>query len=335
MKARTPARWFLITTSLSVGAVGVFSNSNDPRTALGTPGPVAFPANNPFNKEKADLGKKLFHEAKMSKSDMTPCSWCHFPGLGFTDGRQFSPGASGEHQTRNTPTLINIGYADVLFWDGRMNSLEEQSLFPIKHPKEMGMKLEDVPKKLKQAGYEAEFEKVFGTKDITLERISLALSTYERTITENNTPFDRYTRGETNAMLPEAIEGLKIFQTKGQCLDCHAGPHFTNAMIPGENPYRNTGLKTPEGMKPDDGRMEVEKSNLAMKAAFKIPTLRGVGKTAPYMHNGSLKTLEDVVEFYNRGGDEGKLPKLNLTEAEKHALVIFMRNGLTDWYVKH
>lgn len=335
MEMRTATRWFLITASFVVGAVGVFSKSNDPRYALTTPGPVEFPATNPFTPEKAELGKKLFNEPKMSKSNMTPCSWCHFPGLGFTDGRQFSPGATGEHQPRNSPTLINVGYAENLFWDGRMNSLEEQSLFPIKHPTEMAMKLEEVPARLKEVGYEKEFEKAFGSKEITLDKISLALATYERTITENNTPFDRYLRGETNAMLPEAIEGMKIFQTKAQCLDCHSGPHFTLAMIKGENPYRNTGLKTPKGIHEDDGRMDVEKSNPAMKGAFKIPTLRGVGKTAPYMHNGTLATLEDVIEFYNRGGDEGKLPKLNLTDAEKHALVIFLRNGLTDWYVKN
>ncbi len=331
MIKRTLTRWLLVVTGLTVGAAGVFSDVKPEELALGTPGPVVFPKENPYTKEKADLGKKLFNEVKMSSSTMTPCSWCHFNGLGYTDGKVVGLGAPRIPLSRNTPSLYNIGYNENLFWDGRTHNLEEQALFPIKHPMEMAMKLEDLPHKLEMEHYAEEFEKAYGTKEITLDRVAKALATFERTITENNTPFDRYMKSEKNAMSKDAMEGLRIFQTKGQCITCHAGPQFTTAMIKGGAAYKNTGVKKSPNMSEDDGRLAVDKSDPELKGAFRIPTLRGVGKTAPYMHNGSLPTLEAVVEFYDRGGDEGRLPKLNLTVQEKAQLVDFLLHGITDW----
>ena len=309
----------------------VLSSTQTDEFALGTPGPVPFPKGNPYSKEKADLGEKLFSEGRMSKTGETPCTWCHDPRRGYTDGRTISIGDTKEALNRHSPSLINVGYSEHLFWDGRSSTLEEQCIFPIKQPKEMGMNLDDLPKRLIQAGYQPEFEKAFGTQDITIDRIAKALATFERTITENDTPFDRWLKGDKNAMSQDSVAGLNLFKTKGRCITCHAGPNFSMAMTKKGIPYKNTGVYQSPVLDPDAGRMEVEKSNKDMAGAFKIPSLRGVGKRAPYMHNGTLATLEEVVDFYDRGGDSGKLTKLGLTVVEKKQLVDFLRNGITQW----
>ncbi len=323
-------RWILVLSSFGIGAAGVLSATNDAEFALGTPGPVPFPKDNPYSAAKAKLGHDLFFEGRMSKTGKTPCTWCHDPNRGYGDGRTISIGDPQVALNRHTPSLYNVGYATHFFWDGRSNSLEEQALFPIKHPKEMAMNLDELPGRLQKAGYEPKFEKAFGSKEITTERIAQALATFERTITENDTPFDRYTKGDKSAMSADAIAGLTLFKGKAGCVRCHGGPNFTNAMTTTGVPYANTGVYQSPVLDPDSGRMEIEKTNKLMENAFKIPSLRGVGKTYPYMHNGTLESLEEVVEFYNRGGDNGKLPKLKLSELEKKQLVEFLRNGITS-----
>ena len=328
---RLLARTILATLGAMALATGVFSADRSEELALTTPGPVPYPASNPYSKEKADLGRRLFSEGKLSKSGETPCTWCHDENRGYGDGRTISIGDPRTALNRHTPSLYNVGYASVLFWDGRSTSLEEQALFPIQHPKEMAMDLKQIPVRLEKAGYAPLFEKAFGTKEITPERVAQALATFERTITQNNTPYDRWLKGDKTAMTADQVAGLNIFKTKGQCITCHAGPNFTMAMVKDGLAYRNTGLYQSPVLDPDSGRMEIEKTNKAMENAFKIPSLRGVGKTYPYMHNGSLASLQEVVEFYDRGGDHGKLPKLGLTAQEKKQLVDFLRRGLTDW----
>lgn len=329
MAFKFPSRWFTVSMSLFVFAAGVLSTTTSEPEPLTTPGPVPHPASNPYSKAKADLGRKLFFEGRMSKTGKTPCTWCHDPNRGWSDGRTISIGDPQIALNRHTPSLYNVGYSERLFWDGRSSNLEEQAVFPIKHPMEMDMKLEELPGRLERAGYGPQFEKVFGTKDITVERVAMALSTFQRTITQNNTPYDRWLKGEKDAMSKEAIAGLSIFKGKAGCIECHNGPHFTMAMSKTGVPYKNTGVYQSPVLDPDSGRMEIEK-NKAMEGAFKIPTLRGIGNSNPYMHNGSIDTLEEVVEFYNRGGDHGKLKKLNLTESEKKQLVEFLRNGITS-----
>jgi cytochrome c peroxidase len=158
----------------------------------------------------------------------------------------------------------------------------------------------------------------------------MALATFERTITQNNTPYDRWLKGDKNAMSKDAVAGLAIFQGKGKCITCHAGPNFTLAMTKSGIPYKNTGVYQSPVLDPDPGRYGIDKTNPENDGAFRIPSLRGVGKTEPYMHNGDIATLEEVVEFYDRGGDKGKLKKLGLTAVEKKQLVEFLRNGITE-----
>ena len=330
MSFKRVIRWFMVPTGLLVLASGVFSDVKKNELELTTPGPVPFPKDNPYSKAKADLGRKLFFEAKLSKNGETPCTWCHDPDRGWSDGRTISIGDPRTALNRHTPSLYNVGYSERLFWDGRTKTLEEQALFPIKHPNEMAMDLAQVPKVLEKAGYASDFEAAFGSTEITTEKVAKALSTFERTITHNDTPYDRWLKGDKTAMTPDAIAGLTVFKTKGQCITCHAGPHFTLAMLKDGDAYKNTGLYQSPVLDPDSGRMEVDKANKEMKDAFKIPSLRGVGRSAPYMHNGTLATLQEVVEFYDRGGDHDKLPKLGLTVTEKKQLVEFLRRGITN-----
>ena len=320
----------IISIGLFLFAAGVLSRSDANEFALGTPGPVPFPKNNPYSKEKADLGRLLFFDGRLSKSGATPCTWCHDPNRGWSDGRTISIGDTKEALNRHSPSLYNVGYSEHLFWDGRSSTLEEQALFPIKHPKEMAMSLDELPKKLEKAGYETQFNKAFGTKEITIERVAMALATFERTITHNETPFDHWIKGDKTAMSKDAVAGLAIFQGKGQCINCHAGPNFSLAMTKTGAPYKNTGVYQSPVLDPDPGRLAIEKANPELANAFKIPSLRGVGKAYPYMHNGDIATLEEVVDFYDRGGDKGKLKKLSLTSQEKKQLVEFLRNGITN-----
>ena len=327
---KIPSHWLALSIGTFTFASGVLSRSNGDELALTTPGPVTYPANNPYSKAKADLGKLLFADGRLSKSGATPCTWCHDPNRGYGDGRTISIGDTKEALNRHSPSLYNVGYSAHLFWDGRSSTLEEQAVFPLKHPKEMAMNLAELPQKLVNAGYEMQFNKAFGTKEITVERIAKALATFERTITQNNTPYDHWLKGEKDAMSKGAIAGLAIFTGKAQCINCHAGPNFSLAMTKTGAAYKNTGVYQSPVLDPDPGRMAIEKTNPELKDAFKIPTLRGVGRSEPFMHNGNIPTLEEVVEFYNRGGDQGKLKKLTLTDLEKKQLVEFLRNGITN-----
>jgi cytochrome c peroxidase len=297
--------------------------------SLGTPAPVVHPASNPFSASKAELGRKLFSEGRMSKSGETPCTWCHNPLAGWSDGRTISIGDPKVALKRHTPSLLNVAYSKHLFWDGRSNTLEEQAIFPIQHPDEMNMKLDELPTRLKNAGYEPAFLKVFGTKEITTDRIAKALACFQRTLVENDTPYDRWSKGNKSAMSAVAVQGLKLFQGKAGCTECHSGPNFSRAYIDGANPFAATGVYQSPILDPDGGRMEVD-HNPKMKGMFRIPSLRGVGKTSPYMHNGSVESLSDVVEFYSRGGDAGLLKKLALSSIEKRALVEFLEKGITE-----
>jgi cytochrome c peroxidase len=296
---------------------------------LGTPKSVTHPKENPYSEAKAELGRKLFFEGRLSKTGETPCTWCHNPLRGWADGRTISIGDPQVALKRHTPSLLNVAYSEHLFWDGRSKTLEEQAPFPIQHPDEMNMKLEDVPGRLKSAGYEKEFLKAFGSKEITVDKVVKALSCFQRTLTENDTPYDHWVAGKKGAMSATAVKGLELFKGKAGCVQCHSGPNFSRAYEPGQVPYAATGVFQSPVLDPDGGRMDFDKDP-KMKGMFRIPSLRGVGKTYPYMHNGSIENLEDVVEFYNRGGDEGLLKKLNLTATEKKSLVEFLRYGITE-----
>jgi cytochrome c peroxidase len=289
--------------------------------------PVPVPADNPMTPEKVALGKQLYFDPRLSVDDTISCASCHDPKKGWSNGERFATGVRGQVGGRNAPTIINAAYSELQFWDGRARLLEGQALGPIQNPIEMDHKIEDCVAKLnKIPGYREQFRKVFGT-EVTAENLAKAIAAFERTVLSGNAPYDRFKAGDAQALSEAAQRGMKIFFGKGHCAACHSGPNFS------DHAFHNIGVGM-DKPNPDLGRYEVTKQ-LGDRGAFKTPTLREIARHAPYMHDGSLATLEEVIEYYNKGGipnpqlDEEIFP-LNLTAAEKADLVTFLKEGLSS-----
>lgn len=287
------------------------------------------PEDNPLTEEKIALGKKLYFDKRLSADDTVACSNCHDPGRGFADAMPTSEGIRGQLGSRNAPTVLNSVFYDTQFWDGRAPSLEEQAKGPIINPIEMGMAShDDLIKKLGGISeYVKDFQKVF-EGEITIDRVVQAIASFERTIVSGNSPFDRFLYGEEKDALSESAKrGLEVFRGKGRCLNCHDfNPLYA---LFTDNKFHNIGVGMDKA-KPDLGRFKVT-NNPADKGAFKTSTLREISLTAPYMHDGSRETLEEVVEFYDQGGHrnpylDGGIVPLNLTDQEKKDLVEFLKS---------
>ncbi len=286
-------------------------------------GSAFIPDNNPLSAEKIELGKLLYFDARLSKDRSISCASCHNPYHGFTDPGATSKGVGFKLGGRNSPTVINRLFSDVQFWDGRAKDLEEQAHGPLINPVEMAMpNHNEVVKRVKAvAGYAPLFEKAFGSREINMTRIAQAIASYERTVVSGNSPFDRYSAGDKDAMSAAAVRGMELFNGAANCKVCHAGFNFT------DESYHNLGVGMTKA-KPDLGRFEQSKAE-SEKGAFKTPTLRNVAQTAPYMHDGSEATLRDVVEFYNKGGNANawlskEVKALQLTATQVDDLVAFL-----------
>jgi cytochrome c peroxidase len=285
--------------------------------------PVRFPKDNPYSPAKRELGKLLYYDTRLSADGTVACSTCHNPANAFTDNKPVSDGIRNQKGGRSAPTVFNRAYSLAQFWDGRAASLEAQAAGPMANPIEMGNTHEAVVATLKKIpGYKPLFAKAFGSEEIDLDRVTKAIATYERTVLSGNAPYDRYKAGNKNALTASQIRGLDVYFNKAKCDQCHEGINFTT------NAYHNLGVGTGQP-NPDPGRFEVTK-NPADWGAFKTPTLREIARTAPYMHDGSLKTLEEVVEYYDKGGNPNKnlderMKPLKLTAQEKKDLVEFLK----------
>lgn len=292
-----------------------------PKIPLGLP-PFDWPKDNQYSPEKAELGRYLYYDARLSADGTVSCASCHAPEHGFTDGAPVSTGIKGQKGGRSAPTVINRAYALAQFWDGRANSLEDQAKGPMANPIEMGDTHEAIAARLNGiAGYRALFAKAFGSEEITIDKTAKAIACFERTVLSGNAPYDRYKRGDKKAMTPAQVRGMSVFIDKAKCDQCHEGANFTL------NAYANigVGMDKPD---PDVGRFAVTKDPRDW-GVFKTPTLREIEHTAPYMHDGSLKTLEEVVDFYDKGGIKNKnldekIKPLHLTDQEKKDLVAFL-----------
>ncbi len=299
---------------------------------LGLP-PVPVPADNPVTAETVALGRKLFYDRKLSTNDLLSCASCHNPQFGFSDGQKVSTGVEGKTGTRNAPTILNAAYGTNQFWDGRAASLEEQSAGPIANPIEMNQKHEVCVSRLNEdPAYVAAFQKAFGPGPITMGKIEKAIASFERTAISGNSRFDRYEYGgDKNALSPAAIRGLAIFKdkNKGNCATCHTIDSKHALFTDGK--FHNLGIGVnSEGELVDQGRFVHTKLE-ADTGAFKTPTLRNIALSAPYMHDGSLKTLREVVDFYAGGGNSNPnldkdMKPLNLTRAERDDLVAFLES---------
>lgn len=283
------------------------------------------PEDNPLTAEKVALGKQLYFDKRLSADNTVACATCHNPRFGFTDGQPVSSGMKGQKGGRSAPTTINRIFSVEQFWDGRAKDLEAQAIGPMANPIEMGFTHEGVVKRVRGIkGYREQFLQVFGTEEFTIDHVGKAIASYERTILSGNSPFDRFEAGDKTALSEAAQKGLALFRDKAKtnCVSCHAGSNFT------DESYHNIGVGM-EKEKPDLGRYEQTKED-SDRGGFKTPTLRDIALSAPYFHDGSAKTLEDVVEFYNKGGTKNQwlskeIKPLNLTAGEKAALVEFLK----------
>jgi len=247
------------------------------------------PADNPTSPVRVDLGKQLFFDPRLSGDNTRSCAGCHLPDRAFTDGLPRARGAGGRQLGRNTPTLLNVGFYSAYFWDGRAASLEAQALVPIQSPDEMNQNLDELEKELSAVpGYAAQFRAAFGS-EATRANIAKALAAFQRTLISRNSPFDRFLAGDNNALSDEAKRGWELFKGDAGCIRCHNGPNLSDGKF-----YRIGVAFT------DRGRGAVTGSKQDYYA-FRTPGLRDVGKTGPYMHEGSFGTLTSVVEFYYRG----------------------------------
>lgn len=294
---------------------------HDPSKVFSTLGAMPIPEDNPMTPEKIELGKMLYFDPRLSGDDTISCASCHEPAKGWSDNRRTFLGFQGHVGARNSPTIINSGFYSLQFWDGRMKTLEQQALGPIQDKGEMNLSLEELIVKLNAVPeYVDRFQQVFGT-EITTDGVAKAIAAFERTIVIDDTDFDKYLKGNKSAMSADAIAGMELFAGKAGCIACHNGPSLS------DNNFHNVGV-----VSEDKGRFGFT-GNPEDNGKFKTPQLRGIGHTAPYMHAGQLATLEDVVDFFNKGGDAHSnksvlIQPLNLTATEKSNLVAFL-NALT------
>lgn len=260
---------------------------------------LPFPESNPITIEKIELGRRLFNDRRLSRDGTIACASCHNPARAFSEDQRVAIGVDGRVGRRNASALINRGYGRAFFWDGRNHSLEDVVLKPIQNPDEMDLPVAEAARRV----------------GLTSDELSKALATFVRSILSGDSRFDRFVSGQRTALTMDEQRGLQVFRNKGNCAACHVGPTLTDELL------HNTGIAWRDEQLRDAG---------GGNGRFKTPTLREIARTSPYMHDGSLATLEEVVDFYDRGGRKNpfldkEIRPLNLTAEEKHALVALLR----------
>ena len=278
------------------------------RIPLGLDLYMPVPEDNPMTSEKVELGRRLFQDRRLSRDGRVACMSCHDPRRAFSTPHAQAVGVFNRKGRRNAPALINRAWGRAFFWDGRIQTLEEQVLKPIQDPNEMGLTL-------------AEAERRVGLDATTISR---ALASYLRSALSGDAPYDRFINGDRGALSQEQQRGLQIFRGKGNCTACHVGPTLSDERL------HNTGIAWRAGVFTDPGGFGIT-NRPEDRGAFKTPTLREVARTSPYMHDGSLRTLEEVVNFYSDGGrsnpaQDPEIRPLRLTSAEKRAVVAFLKS---------
>jgi cytochrome c peroxidase len=288
------------------------------------PALIPFPRDNPYTPQKVSLGKKLYFDTRLSITSAQSCASCHSPAFGWGDGLAVGVGHGMAKLGRRSPTVVNGAWGAIFMWDGRLATLEEQALGPIQSPGEMNMPLEQLMERLSSiAEYKPLFAAAFPNEKMSIATLAKAISTYERTLVSERAPFDAWIEGNEQAISEEAKRGFALFNTKAQCSSCHEGWNFTN------DGFQDIGLASA-----DIGRGEFMTGVVKMMHAFKTPGLREISRRGPYMHDGSIGTLEEVIEHYDRGGVDRPsrsdlMKPLGLTVQEKSDLVVFM-NTLTS-----
>lgn len=323
MECRVIAWALVLAFAMGLATVSAEESANPTSSAItALPHIAPAPINNSTTSAKVELGRQLFFDPRLSGDNAMSCATCHVPEKAFGDGLARSKGANGKELARNTPTVLNVGFHSTFFWDGRAASLEEQALGPIQSPDEMDQDVDSLVQELAAVpGYAGAFENVFG-RPVSEQGIARALAAFQRTLVTRNSPFDRYVAGDKNALSRRAKEGWELFKGEADCVRCHNGPLLSDGRF-----YR---LGVGRG---DKGRGVItgERQDLYR---FRTPSLRDVGQTGPYMHDGSLATLHDVVQFYfrgvpSRGPDDLELdiePLLGQSFSDIDAIVEFLKS---------
>jgi cytochrome c peroxidase len=288
-------------------------------TPLGLPELAA-----PLDARHVALGRALFFDPVLSQDRTVACASCHEPAFGFASPQRFPLGFAGHRARRHAPSILNRAYATAQLWDGRAKDLETQVLMPISDPDEMGLPIEQALERLgADERYRARFAQSFANGAIDATNTASALAAFVRTLRTGNTPVDVFReRGDRTLLTKEELAGLWLWESKGGCWKCHSGPNFTDER------FHNTGVGARDG-EPEPGRFAITGA-AEDRGAFKTPTLRALTHTAPYMHDGSIETLEEVVAFYRRGGNanrslDPKMQPLELSDLEASYLVAFLK----------
>jgi cytochrome c peroxidase len=284
------------------------------------PAAIPHPEDNLPSAARVELGRMLFFDPRLSGSGVVACATCHNPGFAWADGLERAVGHAMKPLPRRTPTILNLAWAEALFWDGRAGTLEEQALGPIASPDEMNLPLDAlVPKLTAIPEYAAMFEAAYPGEGIAVATIAKAIATFERTIVSGDAPFDRWIAGDESAIGADAVRGFVLFNGKARCATCHEGWRFT------DDSFHDIGVPGD-----DRGRGAVLEGIDAVQYAFKTPTLRNVAERAPYMHDGSEPALEDTIALYDEGGRvrrqslSREIKPLDLSAEESRQLVSFL-----------
>lgn len=325
VKARKPLLFLGLLLVLGIARCTLLPDSN-PSLVLPEhfPNPI-FPTDNPFMEERVALGKKLFFDPILSRDSSMSCAFCHRPELAFSDHVAISSGVNGPTGFRNSPSLANVAYDSLLFWDGGAPSLELQMLAPMESEDELHLDINEVVARLKQEPeYSALFQKVFG-KDPDPFGVTRSIASFQRTLISGDSPYDKYVLGEESALNAAEKRGLALFESdRLACSSCHSGFRFSNGLL------ENNGL---HAVPKDRGRARITHDS-ADVGFFKVPSLRNIAVTGPYMHDGSLHSLKGVIAHYAKGGNHHSLqsPKLSgfeLSDKEEADLLAFLKS-LTD-----
>lgn len=352
--APAAAAFALLAAALAGGGCGARPHEPTPLADFSAPfvfGRFEIPADNPLTEESVELGRRLFYDRRLSGNNVVSCATCHQQKFAFTDGRKTGIGVSGRPLSFNSMSLANLLWgAQRFFWDGRVTTLEEQALVPIQHPDEMGEDLQRLVAELSaDADYRARFDAAYG--EISATAISRALASFQRTLVSSNSRYDQFLRGEIALSAQEEL-GRKLFMAHpdvkvslrgANCIDCHS-QFLTSGFSAGLDGFSNNGLDDEQHL---PAGLEAVTGNPAHRGMFKVPTLRNIALTGPYMHDGRLATLEEVLHHYNGGvhrsstlspliaeasnrdSESSEGVSLHLSEEEQAAIIVFLHT-LTD-----
>ncbi len=325
-----PRHALVLATVLSAGVV---LYAGELRLPLGLDLYRPVPEANSITPARIALGRRLFHDRRLSRDGSISCATCHDPQRAFADNRRVAVGVRGARGRRNVPAIINRAWGRHFFWDGRTSTLEQQALHPIMNPLELGGTPAAAVVLARSVRYRDEFRRAFGA-DPDLDDVARALATYVRTIVSGDSPYDRFVSGRPSALDSSSQRGLTLFLGRAGCASCHSGPTFT------DEDFHNTGVawRRGSGQAPSTGSGQAGPRDIGRAAvtgldedrgAFKTPTLREVTRTAPYMHDGSFASLDEVIKDYDRGGQrspglDSRLRPLGLTSQDKRDLGAFL-----------